>query len=154
MRRSLLGLICLIWVVSHFSACTGAPPQIEVELGQGFLLPIGREVAVTGENLRIRFEGVIEDSRCPLDVTCVWEGRASVQLEITYDNNTHSVVLNEPGLTDYSVDEFRAYSISFHLKPYPGDVEDISGGDYYLQLTVSKQEDFSPGTDEQAEIYY
>ena len=132
------------------AGCAGGTEVIEADLGQEFLLPIKQEASITGEKLRIRFEDVIEDSRCPLNVTCIWEGRVSILARLIYDDATYTVVLNEPGLTDYAVDVFRDYSITFHLKPYPGEMENISKEDYYLQLTISKQQSSSMG--DQVEI--
>ncbi len=140
MNRIVLGLFSLLWVLPLLAGCAGAPPGIEANLGQEFSLNIGQEARIAGENLRISFEDVIEDSRCPLNVTCIWEGRASILVRLTYDNITYRVVLNEPGLTDHAVDKFRDYSITFHLKPYPGEDENTSKEDYQLELTVSKQQ--------------
>lgn len=38
------------------------------------------------ENRAIKFKKVISDSRCPQDVTCIWEGEALVSIEI-YEND-------------------------------------------------------------------
>lgn len=43
-------------------------------------IPLG-ETAVF-EGAAFTFESVIEDSRCPKDVTCVWEGEARVRVVI------------------------------------------------------------------------
>jgi hypothetical protein len=48
----------------------GAPASREVQLAPG--------ESVRVDALRVRFEGVSGDSRCPLDVQCVWEGDAVV----------------------------------------------------------------------------
>ena len=42
---------------------------------------LGQEVRLG--NLRIRPLAVIEDSRCPLDVTCVWAGRVRVRVAVS-----------------------------------------------------------------------
>lgn len=153
MKRTLLSLICFFLILPFLTTCAGAPAGIEADLEQEFSLAIGQEARITGENLRISFKDVIEDSRCPLNVTCVWEGRASSLIHLTYEDNTYTLVLSEPGLTGHAVEIFRDYSIAFHLKPYPGEVENISKEDYYLRLTVSKQETPSFSTEDQAEIY-
>jgi hypothetical protein len=139
MKKIVSGLICLLWILPLLAGCTGAPERINASLGQEFTLRIGQEARITGEALQISFEDVIGDSRCPLNVTCIWEGRASSLVQLTYDDTTYRLVLNEPGLTDHAVDTFRDYSITFHLMPYPGEAEKISKEDYYLQLTISKQ---------------
>lgn len=43
-------------------------------------IALGETVTVGTET--VRFDGVAEDSRCPQNVTCVWEGRARVRLVV------------------------------------------------------------------------
>lgn len=43
-------------------------------------IPAG-EVAQIGD-ASVRFVSVLEDSRCPKDVTCIWAGRIRVQIEV------------------------------------------------------------------------
>jgi len=50
------------------------PPRIGVKI------PLGDHVLL--EDYRIDFDKVVEDSRCPTGVDCVWEGRAVVGLTI------------------------------------------------------------------------
>ena len=44
-------------------------------------IPLGEIVQF--EKATVRFIKVLEDSRCPKDVTCVWAGRARVMAEVT-----------------------------------------------------------------------
>jgi len=62
---------------------------------QGVTLRVGETAEVN--NLEITFVGVLEDSRCPVDVTCVWEGNAKVELAVGVVNSdapTIQLVLN------------------------------------------------------------
>ena len=43
-------------------------------------------------NVRVRFDSVPEDSRCPKDVHCIAAGNARVRLEITVGSAAPSVV--------------------------------------------------------------
>ena len=56
-----------------FSDKAEAEP-VEFGLDQEFTLSGGQEAAITGENLRLRFTDVVEDSRCPMRVECFWTG--------------------------------------------------------------------------------
>lgn len=57
-------------------------------------LPLGEEVRV-GDALRLVFTRVVEDSRCPVDVTCVWEGNAVVEIGVALGSGpTFPVQLN------------------------------------------------------------
>jgi hypothetical protein len=50
------------------------PVEVTVKLGQS---------VDCGSGITIRFEDVLEDSRCPEDVNCVWAGNAKVSLTVT-----------------------------------------------------------------------
>ena len=62
---------------------TVEPPRA-VSLDQPFALSIGERVHTDGQALRISFEAVVEDSRCPVGVVCVWEGNARVRLAVQH----------------------------------------------------------------------
>ncbi|NJW54261.1 hypothetical protein HC175_15225, partial [Salinimicrobium sp. CDJ15-91] len=65
------------------------------------------------------FLGVISDSRCPKEVTCIWPGEAKVLLGITKNGNysEKEIVIREGG-AEISVakDVFVQFS---QLRPYP-----------------------------------
>ena len=65
MKRISSSLSCLLWILLSLNGCNGTPTGIEAALGEEFSLPIGQEVRITGENLRVKFVDVIDDSRCP-----------------------------------------------------------------------------------------
>lgn len=62
------------------AACTSSTgPSIDLgDLPATLTIPIGREALIG--TTAIRFHEVLEDSRCPVDVVCVWAGNARVQL--------------------------------------------------------------------------
>ena len=94
---------------------------------------------VTGEDLKIRFEEVVEDSRCPGDVTCVWAGRVTCIIELTQAGSSYRMALTEPGLTgEYSRDIYEKYEFTFHVVPYPEAGKKIPESAYQLNLIVSK----------------
>lgn len=48
-------------------------------------LQVGQTATLDGGALQVTFVDVIEDSRCPMDVMCVWMGRAIVALHVVVD---------------------------------------------------------------------
>lgn len=54
----------------------------------------GQTASVPGSDVRITFRSVTEDSRCPLDVTCVWGGNGQVALTVSGPEGSEDVVLN------------------------------------------------------------
>jgi len=117
------------------SACNGN----RVSLGQEFSLRIGESATIKGEELQVRFLEVTEDSRCPTGVVCIWEGRVSSLVEITYQESLHRVELTEPGLTSWPPEyPFKEYMIAYHVEPYPQAGAEITAEDYRLFLRISK----------------
>ena len=89
----------------------------EVVFNKPFTLKVG-ETAVF-EDTFLTFTAVSEDSRCPKDVTCVWEGQAIVELDVVgSDGRTSQLQLNtNPPENNLTNDQ---YSIQLQdLAPYP-----------------------------------
>jgi hypothetical protein len=70
-------------VLLLLASCSTSPtgPRA-VSVGDRFTLAPGQTAQVEGSGLRVTFESVTADSRCPLDVTCVWEGDAVVVVSL------------------------------------------------------------------------
>ncbi len=75
------------------------------------------------------FESIEEDSRCPVDVTCVWEGEATITLSFhSADGTLHPVSLTVIGEEPEGVEREHAYRTTMggfvvfllRLDPYPG----------------------------------
>src|SRR5690242_20678884 len=64
------------------TSCATVDTAVVANPGAEFSLSLGRTAAVTGTPYRITFNRVTEDSRCPVDVTCVWAGDAKIELTI------------------------------------------------------------------------
>jgi hypothetical protein len=60
----------------------GAVAAQTARVGHEFKLKAGQVVTLDGGRLRIRFARVESDSRCPVDVTCVWAGNAELSFEV------------------------------------------------------------------------
>jgi hypothetical protein len=128
------GIILLLLLLSAVSC--GKPV---VNLGEEFSLHIGESIEIEGENLQVKFVGVMEDSRCPRGVVCVWEGRVSCAVEITYNKSIHQIVLTQPGLSEQIASiAFESYQIDSRVLPYPEAGKDIADTEYLLFLRFSK----------------
>ena len=135
----LLYVLMLIPVIAVTAlGCSGNQADFSVKPGEMVTLAIGQSAQITGEDLEITFAEVVGDSRCPQNVTCIWEGVASSLIRITYKGVSYSIVLDEPGLTEQAQDSFFDYTLTFNLQPYPVAGVEISAEDYRLNLTVSR----------------
>ena|SRR5688572_19623922 len=75
-----IGGACVLLISSW--GCTSIQPAVIVEPGASFTLAPGQTATVRGTATRITFKSVREDSRCPIDVTCVWAGDAKIEIAI------------------------------------------------------------------------
>ena len=60
--------------------CVAAAQTARV--GREFELKVGRVVTLDGGGLRVGLARVESDSRCPVDVNCVWAGNAEAVFEV------------------------------------------------------------------------
>ena len=54
-------------------------------------IPLGGSVELSTRGVGISFDRVVEDSRCPADVVCIWAGKATVALTATEEDTSATV---------------------------------------------------------------
>jgi hypothetical protein len=115
------------------TACDGSSRVLAVRLTDGvadttFSLGVGQEA--THGVMRIVFDGVNEDSRCPSDVMCVWAGNAAVEIGVSFGMGpTTRYVLNTIG--DPAFVDVGGYRITLiDLQPYPVSTSRIPPASY------------------------
>ena len=127
----------------HEPSSVGLPLPGENVLGQpardGNLIEIelGYSVTLPDQGMEISFDRVVEDSRCPANVNCIWAGKAEIGLTVTRADTATEVILSiEPGSAVASPwtrvagsrPEFEEIEIRLiSLQPYPGTNDDKGG---------------------------
>jgi hypothetical protein len=102
-----------------------------------FDLTPGAIAAIAGTPLRIRFDAVADDSRCPSDVQCVWEGNATIRLTADSAGQPRTVELKTSG-TPSPVRAF-GHDIAFRaLRPVPTSGSRIPENEYVVTLRVTR----------------
>lgn len=138
MKRCLTALLSVLLFGVHVAA-TAQTAQV----GHEFELKAGEAVAFDGGRLRVRFARVASDSRCPVDVECVWAGNAEVLLEVGAKGRRGAKTLRlntnaspeRPGEGRYG-----RYTLKLTgLTPQPGSNRKIAPGEYTATLLVSKE---------------
>lgn len=133
----ILNMMILVALIAGSFQSPGDLP--EVRLDREFRLPIGREAVLDGEGLVIRFVGVLEDSRCPQGVDCIWSGNARIEISLSQSGvspakmhlNTHLAPQNG---------SYSSYRISLtNLNPHPKSGEEIDRGSYQAGLIISRK---------------
>jgi hypothetical protein len=107
-----------------------------IGLGQEQQLAPGESVQVGG--LRVTFTRVENDSRCPVDVVCVWEGDALVKLELSAPpQDAETRELHTAGGAGVRETTFGQFSIELvRLLPTTHSQQPIPAQDYRVVLKV------------------
>ncbi|WP_271392313.1 hypothetical protein [Aequorivita sinensis] len=134
MKNSLFAILILISSLS-FGQDSPKTPKIGVKV------PEGETVVLKG--VSVKFLEVIEDSRCPEGVNCIWAGRAIVKAEVTSNGKTEEVTLifgetrpgEEKNTNLFTSDKFVINGLT--LNPYP--TSESTGKDTGYVLLVCEE---------------
>ena len=107
-----------------------------VQPGREFDIGVGQEVTVAGTGITVRFNGVSDDSRCAVDVQCVWAGNAVVRLTLSASGSAGTDAALNTTLEPKST-SFAGYSVRLTgLKPAPRSGTAIAASSYVATLEV------------------
>lgn len=84
-------------------ACTSSPtePGSSAAVRDAtIVIRFGASTQVNSD-IRVSFAQLIEDSRCPASVVCVWQGNGAIRLDVTTSGGVQSVTLNTAGGNDF-----------------------------------------------------
>lgn len=135
MKNSLLAIIILFSSFAFGQEETPETPKI------GIKVPKGETVELKG--VSIKFLEIVEDSRCPKGVECIWAGRAKVKVEVTSNGKSEEKTLIfgevKPGEDDnsnlYSSKDFAINGLT--LNPYP--TSESTGKDTGYSLLICEE---------------
>jgi hypothetical protein len=116
-------------------ACT-APFEAtgNVPLGSEFTLKPGESAFMQSTDLQVGFQGVVNDSRCPGDATCIQAGDAVVALQV----GTAQVTLRSNTAPEQVVGIYRVRVT--RVEPYPfASQPPIAPADYRATLVVNRR---------------
>ncbi|MFK5982058.1 MAG: hypothetical protein QM499_04010 [Flavobacteriaceae bacterium] len=113
-------------------------PKITIKIALG--------ETITIEHNQVKFVKVLEDSRCPKGVTCIWAGRAKVLVEI----NEEGKELIQKELIFGQVNQGESKDLTlftsegnivkgYALKPYPSSEVSSDEREYILLIIEEKQ---------------
>ena len=143
MIKRIIIFICLLFVACPTDWFEDSPKQ---RLGEPFSLKAGETCVIFPENLKMGFQNVISDSRCPEGLWCKWEGVAelNVWLKLTRQHKVfiksqiYGGVFRKNSFAQVSIDTL-GYKITLRqLDPYPK--HDITNdySNYVAEFVVTK----------------
>jgi hypothetical protein len=113
-------------------------------IDQEVTLKFGKKAVIKGEKLWIKFQSVLDDSRCPKgeNLACSWAGEAVIVISVRKANGNWSKLelTTNPVLKDRSkVVTYKQYRIELkRVDPYPEDGKEIKTNDYKASFIVQK----------------
>ena len=98
---------------------------------------------ISGDNLKLCFNAVVSESRCPANAMCIWQGTAVGRFSFTKNKETATFDLSTLDMPPtYNKDTvLMGYKIEFvNLLPYPGTVPDpIPDNQKKAEIKITKQ---------------
>jgi hypothetical protein len=120
----------------EFASCPNTQNNDQNSIGNGLILGIGQKGKVNG--IEITLDSIVQDSRCPLDVQCIWAGQIVAKVKILSLGDTHKLETAEISSEKSYV--FNGYNISISsVTPPKNSKKEIKSGDYLLTFNVSKK---------------
>ena len=122
----------------------GEGTRVKATLDTEFQLEIGQTASIQDEELEIQFWNLPEDSRCPSDVFCIWEGQVRIVLRVgkAGEEKQDLEVTSRAGHGDLARAGLGDYTIELiAVEPYPVSTERIELEDYLITLVVTSTEE-------------
>ena len=124
----------------------GVAASDAVSPGEPVALGVGQTVGIEGSGDTLAFTGVTSDSRCPVNVRCVWAGEAVLAFELRH----HGAVVARSVTVSPSVDAsgvlgpYRLAVLS--LEPEPTAATAIPPADYEATIVLDRLPTLPPGS--------
>lgn len=116
-------IILSVVTVSLGNSCSKSGDKRLTEGTIELTLHESAEGGIKGDRVKLGFDAVVSDSRCPANAMCIWQGAATATFSFTKNGDSHrfklSTINMEPTYTKDTV--IAGYKIEFiNLLPYPG----------------------------------
>ena len=122
------------------TACHGTNPVgPTVPLNQQFVIAPGQIAAIEGTAIRVQLVEVVNDSRCPIDATCLTNGDAVVAIQVFDDRSSSRYDLHTDDANRKRVTIRDVRLELLELQPYPRSSRRIDPTEYRATLRGSRE---------------
>lgn len=140
-KSPLVALALTALVISSCGIITGPGSQGDTvfSIGDEFTLSLGQRALTRDSSVIVTFSEVPEESRCPTDLVCVWEGFARIALDLDVLTDESEISLTTNATVCCVADSASGYVISLvQLDPVPR--SDQTDPEYRARLIVDRLE--------------
>lgn len=142
-----ISLVCLLvdtgLVGCHSTTGSNTPTERraqEASLNHEFHVTFGQEIEIREEQVTVTFASLLNDSRCPADVTCVWEGDAEILIQMRQAGAEVTELKLHTNQRFTQAEKYRQYVIQLvALHPYPRTDRKGQPSDYVATLLVKRE---------------
>lgn len=129
---------CFAIALATFMSCTKEPSPISYRN----LIPVNKcqSFDTTGELLTCCLDSVIQDSRCPIDAVCIWQGIAVARFTVSSKNENHVITLATSNFATFKRDTTLAgFKMEFvNLEPPNSMSNQPKYSDYVAEVRITK----------------
>ncbi len=135
-------LIKVLYIIILFILFSCDEEGRKINLDETFVLQYGETKMLDGQDhFSISFIDLLEDSRCPANAICVWEGQARVKIEIHENFEVITKELTNGTLKDNQAQKINIGHYTLELLkviPYPEKADNQTDkSDYSVQLVIT-----------------
>ena len=145
--HSIFIISCIIIAIISSHAFADVDQSIPGIAGAQFQLKVNQTTYLESDSIKVKFLNVTADSRCPSDVTCIWQGEVKIFVNIIKNSQTlgNFSLTSRAGDKDLATQVFDGYSIQLvKVEPYPTSGTKILYSDYVGTFVISKSAVLSP----------
>lgn len=144
MKKDTFQIALLVLVLAAFlTNCDQKKAQATYDtfnLNETASLAVGKTSKLSGDDLKIQFVAVTQDSRCPEGVNCIVAGEVKVSLKVNTGGADHDINMTKEGKqkggVSATVGDFSIEMIE--VDPYPKDGVKVEKDSYVLSFKVIK----------------
>lgn len=128
--------VALLCTLVSIAGCDGRSGVLRPAPAEVVVLRVGEQSTTEDGILGIGFLAVLDDSRCPIDVTCPWEGNGRLSLELSVAGGAPVVrelnTSRDPQIITFAGREIQIVG----LNPEPVSTAPIPPGGYEVTLQI------------------
>src|SRR5262245_51503364 len=134
MIRRQFVLLLSFWAVALAGCARGGPASYEAPLDAPVQLAPGQSAEFDAGKLEVEFTGIVSDSRCPSDVTCVWAGEVVARFAVRTDGRTTQHEIKETQSATVG-----GYTVTLlQVLPAHSSSQPIAAQDYRVTLKITR----------------
>ena len=129
--------------------------QTRTHLGLETELPFGIPFAFDGTPYELALAAIEGDSRCAVDVTCVWAGETKLVLIATSASGSVWLPVTAPNGGEATVDIDSTYRVRIlEVRPEPRSTVELEAGDYSVVVLIERLDAASAGSGARGVVHF